>query len=146
LTAVVSYLRSTAPVSQANRPHEMGIILKWFVTKFGPDFRRRFQNPLRFAAASAEPSVQRGEYLARGPAMCFGCHSPFDMMGGTFSGPEFSGSSQAEPDPENSNMVFRTPNLTPDRETGYITAWSEEQFVARFRAGRNIRSSKMPWE
>ena len=37
------------------------------------------------------------------------------------------------------------PNLTPDSRTGRIAAWSEDQFVARFRQGRVIPGSPMPW-
>lgn len=40
------------------------------------------------------------------------------------------------------------PNLTPDVETGHITAWSEEQFVARFigdTKNKSAHGTKMPW-
>jgi hypothetical protein len=42
--------------------------------------------------------------------------------------------------------TFSTPNLTPDPGTGHIYSWSEEQFVARFKAGRVFEDSPMPWE
>ena len=38
-----------------------------------------------------------------------------------------------------------TPNLTPDPETGRVSAWTEELFVARFRMGRGAEGSPMPW-
>jgi hypothetical protein len=41
--------------------------------------------------------------------------------------------------------VIVTPNLTPDPETGRITSWTEEQFLARFRAGAVIKGTHMPW-
>ena len=62
------------------------------------------------------------------------------MMSASFAGPVFSGSTEAEPDPKDDSMVFRMPNLTPDPQTGHITAWTEDQFVARFRAGRKLRN------
>ena len=37
------------------------------------------------------------------------------------------------------------PNLTPDPDTGHITAWCEDQFVARLKAGPVFGGSKMPW-
>jgi hypothetical protein len=42
-------------------------------------------------------------------------------------------------------VTLVTPNLTPDPETGRITKWSEDDFVARFRAGELFRESDMPW-
>lgn len=36
------------------------------------------------------------------------------------------------------------PNLTPDPQTGHITAWTEEAFVARFKAGRVYKGSCAP--
>ena len=56
--------------------------------------------------------------------------------------PRFSG----EPDPLEKGMEFVVPNLTPDPETGWITSWNEEAFVARLEAGRVFQGSKMPWE
>ena len=39
-----------------------------------------------------------------------------------------------------------TPNLTPDKQTGRITSWTQEEFIARFRAPRVIKTSDMPWD
>jgi hypothetical protein len=38
-----------------------------------------------------------------------------------------------------------TCNLTPDRETVRITNWSEERFIQRFREGKKVKDSHMPW-
>lgn len=146
LQAVISYLRSTAPVKQANRPHQPGLLLKWIATKVTPDFRKGLLQGLQHVPPAEEPSVARGEYLARGPGACVGCHTPFDMMSFTFGGAPFSGSAQPEPDKDNPEMVYRMPNLTPDPKTGHIFTWDEEHFVSRFRAGRALPGSKMPWE
>jgi hypothetical protein len=43
-------------------------------------------------------------------------------------------------------VTLVTPNLTPDPETGRIAKWSEDAFVARFRAGKLIPQSDMPWQ
>lgn len=61
-------------------------------------------------------------------------------------GARYAGNDGAEPDHEDSSFVYRMPNLTPDPETGITGMWSEEQFVQRFRAGRILKTSKMPWE
>ncbi len=146
VTALVSYLRSAAPVQQKNKPHEPGLVLKWMATKMGPEVRKPFLDGQRYAEPGTEPSLARGEYLARGPAWCVGCHTPFDIMTMKPSGAEFSGSDQPEPDKDDAKMVFRIPNLTPDPETGHLSKWDEDGFITRFRAGRILKSSKMPWE
>lgn len=146
LQAVISYLRSTPPVTKQIPPHEYTLMSKWLATKVGPDFRAPFQGELKYVAAAEEPSVERGRYLAHGPAMCFGCHTPFDMMDMKAKGALFSGSADPEPDHKDASYVYRSPNLTPDPETGHITKWDEGQFVGRFRAGRLLPTSKMPWE
>ena len=40
---------------------------------------------------------------------------------------------------------IRTHRARPRVHTGHITAWSEEQFVARFKSGAGFKGSKMPW-
>jgi mono/diheme cytochrome c family protein len=144
--AVVSYLRSTPPAKRANKPHELGLFFKWLGSRLSPGFRKPFLDGLKYAPPSAEPSLARGEYLARGPGWCVGCHTQFDLMSMKLAGAEFSGSDNPEPDKDDRDMVFRMPNLTPDPETGHMFSWDEEHFVSRFRAGRAIKNSKMPWE
>ena len=41
--------------------------------------------------------------------------------------------------------VFVPPNLTPDPRTSPIGAWTEDQFVARFRQGEMVAGTPMPW-
>ncbi len=146
LVAVISYLRAAPAVKQEDKESEPGFLLKWLATKVSPEFRRPFLEGLTYAAPAEEPSVERGAYLARGPGWCVSCHTPFDLMEMKLAGAELSGNSDAEPDPEDDTKVYRAPNLTPDPKTGHITGWDEEAFVKRFRAGRILESSKMPWE
>lgn len=146
LTAVVSYLRSVPPEKKVIPPHEIGFGGKAMQAMVGPDFRKPFQQELVHVPAGDQPSVERGKYLANGPAMCFGCHTPFNMMTMKVEGAPFSGSDMPEPDHKDPTMVFRIPNLTPDPETGHITSWDEEQFVGRLRTGRLKATSKMPYE
>jgi mono/diheme cytochrome c family protein len=144
--AIISYLRSTAPVKNAVPPHEYTLMSKWLATQVTPDFRKQLLEGLTWVAPGEEPSVERGRYLANGPAYCVGCHTPFDLMSMKVGGARFSGNADAEPDHKDAAYVYRIPNLTPDSETGHIAKWDEEQFVGRFRAGRVLASSKMPWE
>lgn len=141
LTAIVSYLRTLAPVKQQNGIDELGIVGKLVAKKLGP----RAAAPPPYVPAGGV-SVERGRYLANGPAVCVGCHSELDPMNGfAMIGEPFAGSREAEPDLTDPAYEIATPNLTPDPETGHVTNWTEEAFVARFKAGTQFAGSKMPW-
>jgi hypothetical protein len=45
----------------------------------------------------------------------------------------------------NEKISYITPNITPDPETGWISNWTEAQFIARFHKGRVYEDSPMPW-
>lgn len=142
LQAVISYLRTLPAIENEVPRDRWGFIAKLIAGKFEP----------RDGAApeyvpGGEISVERGEYLANGPAGCIVCHTQTDpMQGFAFVGEPFSGVTVAEPDAANEGYEFAAPNLTPDPETGIITGWSEDEFVARFDAGRVYAGSVMPWE
>ncbi|MBI2377375.1 MAG: hypothetical protein HYV07_25460 [Deltaproteobacteria bacterium] len=142
LVAVVSYLRSLKPVKNVVPRSEWGFVAKALAGKIGPSTL-----PIpKYVAATATASVERGEYIAKGPGFCIGCHTPFDMMEFKPGGAPFSGESMAEPDPSDDKFEIAVPNLTPHPKTGHITAWTEDAFVARFKSGRIYKGSKMPWE
>lgn len=142
LTALVSYLRTVPAISNRVAADEWGIVAKALSGEFHPNNR-----PAIRYVPPGEASRERGEYLANGPAFCVGCHTPTDPMAGFApSGPLFSGDAHAEPDVDDPAYVFTVPNLTPDPQTGVIASWDEEQFLARMRAGRVHRGSRMPWE
>jgi mono/diheme cytochrome c family protein len=87
LTAVISYLRSTAPIHNKvpdNDPNIMGnIVMAFMVEPHGP-FRRDSQKN------EPSPTAEYGKYLANSVANCRGCHTNRDMVG-NFIGPDFSG-------------------------------------------------------
>ena len=68
-------------------------------------------------------------------AECNGCHTKRDMTG-AFIGEPFGGGNDIE--------GFITPNLTPD-PTGRIYRWTRKDFISRFRKGKLIPGSPMPW-
>jgi mono/diheme cytochrome c family protein len=72
--------------------------------------------------------VAYGAYLVNA-AGCNECHTP-EKMGQIIKELEFSGG-RAFQMPDGS--VVRTPNITPDAQTG-IGNWTEDMFVGRFRA------------
>ncbi len=143
LVAVISYLRTRPAVDNAVPADEFGPLAKMLASSFGP----RMQTPPRFVPAAAEPSVERGEYLANGPAACGVCHTPTDPMEGFApAGPAFSGAVEGEPDPTDPSFGFFAPNLTP-HESGLTGMWDEEQFVKRLKSGARVHvGSHMPWE
>lgn len=83
--------------------------------------------------------LAHGEYLVNGPAHCVGCHIPIEQL------PEIA---KGEKLPLVGGFEFnlplgilRTPNITPDTETG-IGRYTDGQF----RSGRTHPTSPMPWE
>ncbi len=139
LTAVVSYLRSIPPVENAVAPHDVSVLGK--VPFQGPmkAFVVPHTYPVPPFAPPGEVSVERGRYLAEGPAFCKGCHTDATVTddGLVFDEQALSGN-VGSPIPDESDMdfLFYAPNLTPDPETGHMAGWTEEQFIERLRAGR----------
>lgn len=143
LTAVVSYVRTQAPVRRDEEAEQWGFLAKVLAaTKLVP----RTSAPPKPVPPSDQPSVERGAYLANGPAGCYTCHSRFDPFNGfAMVGTAFAGG-DVEPDESDPTSEFEAPNLTPDPKSGRIAAWDEETFVTRFRGGRAFTGSHMPWE
>lgn len=141
LIAIVSYLRTLSPVSHkviTFEPNFLGMVLNAFV--FQP------VGPQREVPKSVSPAdtLAYGGYLAASVANCRGCHTNRDLKTGAFIGPEYGGGFQMPIDGKEGEFVVSC-NLTPDPETGRISQWSEQQFIARFRKGKQIKESHMPW-
>ena len=142
LTAVISFLRSQAPVPHAVPAMDMRlkgkIALAFFVKPQGP----RTAPPV--SPPSAADAVAYGGYLVNAVMQCAGCHTDRSMTDGSDIGPRFAGgwTRVSDTDPK---ITLVTPNLTPDPETGRIAKWSAETFVARFRTGKLMAASDMPW-
>jgi mono/diheme cytochrome c family protein len=142
LVAVISFLRSQPAVSHAVPDHELNLlgkaVLAFLIRPVGP-----VAVPPRHSPPEAA-TVERGAYVAGSLADCAGCHTQRDMMDGSFTAPRFAGGNPMEVEGK-PGVVVAPPNLTPDPNTGRIASWTEEQFVARFRAGPTIPGSPMPW-
>lgn len=142
LIAVISYLRTLPPKRNPVPADEWGFVAKALAGQFRP----HDEKPLKHVPPGGV-SVERGAYLANGPTGCYNCHSERDPMNGfAFKGPLFAGNPMAEPDETNEAYEIAAPNLTPDKETGRMAGWSEEEFIQRFKAGRLVKGSVMPWE
>lgn len=138
LTAVVSFLRSQKPVHNKVPPtslNVMGAVVKAFLIK--PPVRTE---PIP-ATIKRDTSAAYGKYLATAVSECSGCHTG-GMMPGAEPGAFFAG---GDPMVDPGLPPLTPPNLTPHPE-GRIYKWSQEDFIKRFRMGKIIKHSHMPWE
>ena len=143
LEAVVSYLRTQAPVHNAVPPHEfhlLGKIVKATLLSHpvGPS-----STPPAHAPRGA--SVETGRYLVESVALCWACHTERSEKTGKLIGPRFGGAKRLV-ESDDPTRAWSPPNITSDPETGRLGRFTEDQFVARFRQGRLIPGSPMPWQ
>jgi mono/diheme cytochrome c family protein len=139
LTAIISYLRTQKPVHNEVPPHKfnvMGKVVKAFFMK-----PAGLEKPIA-QIVKRDTTAEYGQYLALNVSDCKGCHTNGSMMGDE-TGVAFSGGLEME-DPTGKQKLV-TPNLTP-HPTGRIYKWSQQDFINRFRKGKLIAASEMPWE
>jgi mono/diheme cytochrome c family protein len=141
LQAIISFLRTLPAEKNAVstfEPNTLGMVLNAFVFKpVGPD------GPV-LKEVQADSGIGYGKYLATSVANCRGCHTNRDLKTGAFVGPEYAGGFAMPVDGKDGEFVV-TCNLTPDPETGRMADWTEERFIQRFREGKKIPQSHMPW-
>jgi mono/diheme cytochrome c family protein len=141
LTAVLSYIRSVPAVRKEVQDEDLTWLGRFFRAFLLEPTGPRGEVP---PALPPEPTVAYGEYLVNDVANCVGCHTQRDLRSGEYIGPKLAGGMTVETHGD-TPLSFITPNLTPDPETGRITAWSEDVFVARFKNAPPSPSA-MPWE
>lgn len=136
--AIISYLRTLPPVSNQVPRHDLSFLGNMVLADVKPRV-----NELKTAVPMGA-TVERGRYLAEGPANCRACHSEADGFA-VKEGREYVGAKEPMPSEfEDDPNMFHAPNLTP-HPTGIAGKWSEEQFMQRFKEGRVHRGSPMPW-
>ncbi len=139
IRALITYMRSLEPTTNEVPPSEMGLLGNMVFSGVPP----KQAGPERAPPLAA--TVERGKYLAEGAAACMGCHSPIDLGTGVPKpGTAFTGGDVMASELDDDPNEYKPRNITPDKETG-IGSWTEEQFLARFAAGRLHRGSPMPW-
>ena len=133
MTAIISFLRAQKPIQNKVPDHSLNVLgkaVKAFMVKpVGPDGEVAKQ-------MTRDSSAAYGKYLANNVANCNGCHTVRDLSG-TFTGEPFAGGNEIE--------GFITPNITPD-SSSRIFGWSQKNFIDRFRIGKVIPKSPMPWQ
>ena len=143
LVAVVSYLRTQAPVRHLVPNHQYNLLGKVVrATVLANPVGPSSPPPAR---APRGLSVETGRYLAESVALCWGCHTERSQFTGALIGPRYAGAKPSSDD-EDPAHDYAPPNLTKDPETGVLARMTEDQFVARFRQGRVIPNSPMPWQ
>ena len=143
VAAVISYLRTQPPVNHLVPAHEytvLGNVVKATVlaNPVGPHEPPPAKSP-------RGANVENGKYLAESVALCWACHTKRDNASGQLVGPRYAGSNDFKDDIV-PGRVWAPPNLTSDPETGRLGTMSEDDFVSRFRLGRIMPGSPMPWQ
>lgn len=138
LIAIISYLRAQEPVRHAVPEHEynvMGNVIKAFMIKpSGPTGEvAKFVKP--------DTTATYGRHLVMAVANCNECHTKRNEIG-DYVGEPLAGGTEFE---EKGHSTLITPNLTPD-SSGRLFYWNQKQFIERFRKGKLIPYSHMPWE
>lgn len=142
LTAVISYLRTTKPVKNEIKVRKLNpigyMVNAFFIKPVGPS-----ATPEK--SIRPDTLVEYGAYLANSVSNCRGCHTNRDLTTGAYVGAMYAGGFHMESPKEPTRWEVVTPNLTPDPETGHMYHWTEKQFIERFRKGKMIEHSTMPW-
>jgi mono/diheme cytochrome c family protein len=143
LVAVVSYVRSQPAVHNVVPAHQYSLLGK--VVK-----ATVLANPVGPSATPPRVSprgrtVENGRYLVESVGLCWACHTQRDMRTGQLVGPRFGGATAFE-EPSDPLHLWAPPNITSDVTTGRLGQLTEDEFVARFRAGRILPGSPMPWQ
>jgi mono/diheme cytochrome c family protein len=132
--ALISYIRSLAPVDHEVPKHRVGPLARaLFLAGQMPLVPAELidHGSERPAAPEEAETVEYGAYMATG---CIGCHGP------GYSGGRIPGTPPSFP-------VVR--NITPDVATG-LGGWTEEDFFRAMREGKRPDGSDidpfMPWE
>jgi mono/diheme cytochrome c family protein len=130
--AIFAYLRSVAPVRQANRPHDLRfpfnnrqLILGWR-TLF-------FQEGEYQPDPTKSAEWNRGAYLVEGLGHCSMCHSPINALGGSSESAAFEGGLIPM-------QNWYAPSLTSNKEAG-LGEWSIEEIVDLLRNGISHRGA-----
>ncbi len=143
LVAVVSYLRTQQPMHNVVPQHYFNVLGK--VVKATAMSHPVGPSSPPPAVAPRGASVETGHYLVESVALCWACHTERNLMTGALTGPRFGGTKGFK-EADDPSHTWSPPNITSDKETGRLGILTEDQFVARFRQGRVIPGSPMPWQ
>ncbi|MED5620628.1 cytochrome c [Ideonella sp. BN130291] len=132
--ALYAYLRSLAPVPQANLAHELrfpynlqAALAVWRALYFTPGVYQ--------PDAAQSPQWNRGSYLVRGLGHCNACHASRNLLGATSGELELSGGLIPM-------QNWYAPSLASAREAG-VAGWRTDDVVQLLKTGVSPRGSVM---
>jgi mono/diheme cytochrome c family protein len=142
LVAVVSYLKTQTPVHNVVPMHQYNVLGKVIKATV-------LANPVGEKSGVTVQSphgatVENGKYLVESVALCVACHTARSPQTGQYTGQPLAGATAFETDRE--GRSWSPPNITADPTHGKLGQMTEDEFVARFRAGRLLPGSPMPWQ
>lgn len=143
IVAVISFLRTQPPVRNPVPDRDLNLlgkaVMAFVIKPVGPSGNPPAESP------PPGPTLERGAYLVTAVSNCAGCHTQRSMVTGAYTGPRLAGGSAMEAgDTAHTQLV--PPDITANPGTGRVAQWTEDEFVARFRAGERIPGSPMPWQ
>jgi mono/diheme cytochrome c family protein len=143
IVAVISFLRSQPPVRNPVPDHDLTLLGKavtaFMIKPIGPSGNPPAESP------ASSPTLERGAYLVTAVANCAGCHTQRNMVTGAYTGPRLAGGAAMEAG-DSAHTKLVPPDITANPGTGRVAVWTEDEFIARFRAGVRIPGSPMPWQ
>jgi mono/diheme cytochrome c family protein len=124
--AIFAFLRSTPPIHEPNREHNLRFPYNQRSLLIG--WRTLFFQPGEFKPDPAQ-SVEwnRGAYLVQGLGHCVMCHTPINALGGVSTSKEFQGGLIPMQD-------WYAPSLTSNKEAG-LGEWSIDEIVQLLQTG-----------
>ncbi len=130
--ALFAYLRTLAPVSQANREHALKfpynnrfLLAGWRALYFKPGVYK--------PDAGRDTEWNRGAYLVQGLGHCNACHTGRDALGGTNIKSDLAGGMIPM-------LNWYAPSLTSDTEAG-LGNWETKQIVDLLKTGVSERGA-----
>lgn len=132
--ALYAYLRSQAPVKQANRPHDLRFPYSSQVAL--AVWRALFFRPAAFEPDTARSAEwNRGSYVVRVLGHCDACHGGRNLLGATTGQLELTGGLIPM-------QNWYVPSLASTHEAG-VAGWDTEEIVALLKNGVSGRASVM---
>ncbi|MCJ8517392.1 mono/diheme cytochrome c family protein [Pseudorhizobium tarimense] len=119
------YLKTLPASDNVAPPHELSFPYNMRIA-LGPWKLLFFDKGPRVELASADETVQRGQFLVEGPGHCGECHTPRNALGGLQTDLWLAGG----PNPEGEGRI---PNITPGSDS--VGSWSQSDLVSYFQTG-----------
>jgi mono/diheme cytochrome c family protein len=128
--AIFAYLRTIAPVSQANHVHELSFPYNYRLLLVA--WRALFFRPGVYATQTGHSAEwNRGAYLVQGVAHCSACHETRNALGAT----------ERKAGPSGGLVLqWYAPSLTSPHEAG-VQGWAEADIVTLLKTGQVASST-----